>query len=420
MTSGVTDVRRTSVRLGLQTGLLVVGVLAVVGLLLFAIYERAADEAASLTLSDTTANIDAPNEAPPGVHVVVVTPAGRNESAGMPSGFPDEKAIALVTREGGVRQEDRTVGGRQYTVRTARVGDRVTQAVLDRHEINEERSRILTSLLTAGGVGVLLAALVAAWLARRAMSPLTQSLSMQRRFVADASHELRTPLTLLSTRLQMVARRARQGDDPLTGRDLDGVLADTGRLTEILDDLLIAADPRGEADRGDVDLGSLVSECVEAASGSADQAGVGLHLQAAPHVVVEGVAPALRRAVTALLDNALDHAGSRVDVSVEERPRVVRVVVADDGPGIPEEVRPRLFERFTSTRTTEDAGGRRHYGIGLALVADVAAAHDGSVEANGRGDGEPGAVLTLTLPTSASPVRRSRWRLRTRRSFTRH
>ncbi len=420
MTEGATDVRRTSVRLGLQTGLLVVGVLAVVGLLLFVIYERAADEAASATLSETTANIDAPNEAPPGVRVVVVTPAGRKASAGMPAGFPDERAIATVMREGGVREEHRTVGGREYTVRTARVGDRVTQAVLDLHEINEERSRILTSLLAAGGVGVLLAALIAAWLARRAMSPLTQSLSMQRRFVADASHELRTPLTLLSTRLQLVARRARHGDGPLTGSDLDGVLADTDRLTEILDDLLIAADPRGEADRGEVDLASLVRECVDAASGSAEQAGVALHLKAAPHVVVQGVAPALRRAVTALVDNALDHAGSRVDVSVEQQQEVVRVVVADDGPGIPAEVRTRVFERFTSTRPSEDTGGRRHYGIGLALVADVAAAHGGSVEANGSADGEPGAVLTLTLPAGTSPVRRSRWPRGPRRSSTGH
>ena len=114
---------------------------------------------------------------------------------------------------------------------------------------------------------MLLAALVAACLARRAMTPLAESLAMQRRFVADASHELRTPLTLLSTRLQLVARRARQPGQPAqAGDDLDGVLADTGRLTDILDDLLIAADTR--ADRRPVrrrDLASLVRECVEAA-----------------------------------------------------------------------------------------------------------------------------------------------------------
>ena len=73
MTSRDGDPRRTSVRLGLQTGLLVVGVLAVVGLLIFVIYARAADTAADTTLREVTSNIDRPNEAPPGVHVVVIT-----------------------------------------------------------------------------------------------------------------------------------------------------------------------------------------------------------------------------------------------------------------------------------------------------------------------------------------------------------
>ena len=313
------DLRRTSIRLGLQTGLLVVGVLAVVGVLIFVIYARAADEAADTTLREVTSNIDRPNEAPSGVHVVVVTPAGRKQSAGMPAGFPDEAALAAVRRDGRVREVDRTVHGREYTVRTVRVGNRVTQAVLDRHELVEERARILTSVLIAGGVGVLLAALVATWLARRAMQPLTDSLAMQRRFVADASHELRTPLTLLSTRLQLVARRARQRPGGLGADDLEGVLADTSRLTEVLDDLLIAADTRADADRVPLDLATLVRECVDAASGAAEERGVRLVLDAPGEVRVAGVAPALRRAVTALVDNALDHADDRVDVRVGTR-----------------------------------------------------------------------------------------------------
>ncbi len=71
------------------------------------------------------------------------------------------------------------------------------------------------------------------------------------------------------------------------------------------------------------------------------------------------------------------------------------VTVADDGPGIAEGPRPRVFERFTSDRPTAAPSSRRHYGIGLALVADVAASHDGSVSAANRQDGSSGAVLTL-------------------------
>jgi two-component system OmpR family sensor kinase len=366
------DLRRTSIRLGLQTGLLVVGVLAVVGVLIFVIYARAADEAADAVLRETTSNIDAPNEAPPGVHVLVVTPQGRRQSPGMPAGFPDRAALTAVRRDGRVRETDRTVDGRDYTVRTERVGTRVTQAVLDRHEIEEERGRILTSLLIAGGVGVLLAALVATWLARRAMRPLTESLAMQRRFVADASHELRTPLTLLSTRLQLVARRARHRGGGLSTDALDGVLADTGRLTEVLDDLLLAADTRA-AERTRLDLAALARECVGAAAGTADDRGLALTLLAPAEVSVAGAATALRRAVTALIDNALDHARTGVEVRVAARSGTATVTVTDDGPGIDESARPRIFERFTSDRDAAAPSSRRHYGIGLALVADVAA-----------------------------------------------
>jgi signal transduction histidine kinase len=121
-------------------------------------------------------------------------------------------------------------------------------------------------------------------------------------------------------------------------------------------------------------------------------------LDAPGEVRVAGVAPALRRAVTALVDNALDHAVDRVDVRVGTRRGTATVTVADDGPGIEEGLRPHVFERFTSGRPAAAPSVRRHYGIGLALVADVAAAHDGSVSAADRQDGSPGAVLTLALP----------------------
>ena len=124
--------------------------------------------------------------------------------------------------------------------------------------------------------------------------------------------------------------------------------------------------------------------------------------------VVDGVGPALRRAVTALVDNALDHAAACVEVRVHRHGREAEVLVLDDGPGIPDEVRPRVFERFTSGRPASARPGGRHYGIGLALVADVAAAHDGTVSAHGRDDGRDGAALSLVLPLRPSGARRSR------------
>ena len=396
------DLRRTSLRLGLQAGLLVVGVLLVVGALLFVIYERAAESAADQLLSDTTDNIDTANEAPPGVLVAVVTPQGRSVSPDMPEGLPDEEQIAATARDGKTRQVDIGDDDDSYTVRTVAVGDRVTQAILDRHEAEEERGRILTALLTAGVAGVLLAALVAAWLARRTVRPMADTIAMQRRFVADASHELRTPLTLLSTRAQLLSRRLRS-DPHVTEQvvaDVDGVVADTRTLTEILDELLTAADTRGQGDWTTVDIGVLVEEVAGAATAAAEKSGVTLTVvDAAAGAAVEGSPASLRRALMALLDNAVTHAMSAVTISVRTSGRQVEIEVSDDGPGIPPAIAPRLFDRFSTLRTEAAVPeGRRHYGLGLALVADVAANHQGRVSVAGREDGGSGAVFTLTLP----------------------
>jgi two-component system, OmpR family, sensor kinase len=338
----------------------------------------------------------------------VVTPQGRSVSPEMPKGLPDEEQLAATTKDHQTRQADIVRGGDHYTVRTAAVGDRVTQAVLDRHEADEQRGRILTSLLTAGGAGVVLAGLVAAWLARRTVRPMHDTIAMQRRFVADASHELRTPLTLLSTRAQLLSRRLRR-DPRVTDQvmtDVDGVVADTRTLTEILDELLTAADTRGQAEWTTVDLAALVAEVAGAAGPAAEKSGVTLTVpqpalleSSAP---VEGSPASLRRALTALVDNAVTHARSAVTLTVRSSSRRVEVEVSDDGPGIPKDIAPRLFDRFSSLRNDAPASPtfevRRHYGLGLALVADVAANHQGRVAVADRMDGQTGAVFTLVLP----------------------
>lgn len=108
---------------------------------------------------------------------------------------------------------------------------------------------------------------------------------------------------------------------------------------------------------------------------------------------------ALGRAVTALIDTALGHARTQVDVRVARRGRTVVVEVSDDGPGISEEMLPRMFTRFAGQRPADDApGARRHYGLGLALVSEIATRHGGQVTAANRPVPATGAVLRLELP----------------------
>jgi len=387
------ELRRTSLRIGVQTGVLVLGVLAVVGAVFWLLYGQAVDRAESSLLTNTARGVDRPQEAPPGVWVSVQEHGQIQSSPDLPAQLPDRSAMKQVQRDGGslISHVDTPNGG--YLVRTEQVGNRVTQASIDLHERQEESERVATAILLSAGVGVLLAAIVAAWLASRAVRPMAESLTRQRRFVADASHELRTPLTHLSMRVQLLSRRTARG--AINAEELTPVVADTHMLAEILDDLLAASDTRAQL-REPSDIGALIKEACEAATPYAADRGITLTTTIPGSITAPAVPLALRRAITALIDNAVDHAESAVEVSVTRVRRKVRVSVTDDGAGIAKDLMPHVFERFSGGRTTDPAG-RHHFGIGLALVADVAAAHEGSVDVKPRDDGQSGTIFTLTL-----------------------
>ena len=115
--------------------------------------------------------------------------------------------------------------------------------------------------------------------------------------------------------------------------------------------------------------------------------------------VVHGAATALARAVSALVDNALDHAAGAVEVRLARTGRNVVVEVLDDGPGIPTETLPRMFDRFSSDRRpAAETGGRRHFGLGLALVSEIATRHGGSVTAENRPPPRRGALPAARRP----------------------
>ena len=240
-------------------------------------------------------------------------------------------------------------------------------------------------------VGTVAAGVGGYLLSRRAIKPLVESLALQRRFVADASHELRTPLTLLSTRVQLLRRSLLKEGDSRTADEVAEVENDAKALTGILEDLLVAADNR---DTGlvAVDLGRLARETASAVAATAAERSLRVTTDISGEApVVAGIEAPLRRVYLSLLSNALDHATRVVQVHVVGAARTVTIEVADDGPGFPGDARP--FERFASDRP--DADSARHYGLGLALVADVAARFGGTVEVLA---GRPGGVIRIELP----------------------
>ncbi|MCW2810854.1 MAG: Signal transduction histidine kinase [Friedmanniella sp.] len=415
------NLRRTAWRVGLQTAGLLVACLLLVSGLVYLTVARSQNEQVKTTLAAAAATAGRPGDRDtdhddPGLLLVptaVLHDDDVQSAPGLPVGLPDVTLMRQVRASGEDDERDVVVPSGVYAVlTTVRDDGLVVQAAMNLREEQEERLRLLAALGLSSGVGVLLAAGVGAWLAGRAVRPMADALHLQQRFVADASHELRTPLTLLSTRAQLLRRRFRAAGPPTSAagaamtRDVDGIVADTGRLAAILEELLVAADTREPVPREPVDLVRLAAAATAAAQAEAAAQHVRLELVSDTELTLaQGSAPALGRALTALIDNALSHATSAVTVRVGREDGLAVVRVGDDGPGIPPEVAPRLFGRFVSDRGESAVrSGRRHYGLGLALVSEVARRHGGAVTAVNRADAT-GAEFRLSLPVGSTRTR---------------
>ncbi len=233
----------------------------------------------------------------------------------------------------------------------------------------------------------------------RLFSRIALLLERERRFAADAAHELRTPLSAIKTHAQV----ARQERDP-EKRDaaLAGVIEGADRGSRLVEQLLVLSQVDQDAaigTTGPVDLTKLAIECVAEVAPRAATKGVDLGVAGAsddPAVVI-GNADLLRILLRNLLDNAVRYtpAEGEVTVSAEVIDRVVILRVRDSGPGIPMDLRERVFDRFYRVA----GSGQQGCGLGLSIVARIAGIHGGSV-AFEDGAGKSGATITVTLPAA--------------------
>ncbi|GGY26622.1 ATP-binding protein [Streptomyces anulatus] len=223
------------------------------------------------------------------------------------------------------------------------------------------------------------------------LTVLEASVERQRRFVADASHELRSPIASLRTQLEVAEAHPEL-------LDLPGAVADTVRLQVLAADLLLLArlDAGEKPGSATVELGALVREEVSQRTG--DRIAVSVEVPQGGAFEVNGSRGQLSRVIGNLLDNAQRHAEGSVAVSVAADGRGVRVEVRDDGAGVPEDERERIFERFVrldDARSRDDGGA----GLGLAIARDVASRHGGTLTVDRAAEG--GAAFRLWLPRSA-------------------
>jgi two-component system OmpR family sensor kinase len=275
----------------------------------------------------------------------------------------------------------------------------------------DQDALVRNALIAASAIGVLIAGLVGFAIARRAVRPLGQALALQRRFVADAGHELRTPLTILHTRAQLLARRI-PANDPAR-QIADQLLDDSRLLSEIVDELLLSATLSAHPGLAqDVDPTALLTDVAESMQVLADDSRVALDTSAEPGLRIRGSRPALRRALIALVDNAISHSvdGGTVRLTATGKGPMVVLAVTDEGEGLSTDDQGQLWTRFSrgSSSNPDHAAarpiGNRRYGLGLSLVREIATAHGGTVsltDAPSTDSIAKGAVATLTIPAAS-------------------
>lgn len=207
---------------------------------------------------------------------------------------------------------------------------------------------------------------------------LRQAFSSQRAFVADAAHELRSPLTALKLQLQLLGRAQ---SPPERTQALDDLNAGVDRATHLIEQLLTAArtDPRdATVSLQPTDLAELARRTVAEMFALARARGTEIGLDAPEHMMIAGDAAALRILIRNLLDNAIRYTPEqgRIEIGIRTDGENAVLIIEDSGPGIAEQDRERVFDRFYRREQDEQTGS----GLGLAIVKNIVEQHNGAID----------------------------------------
>ena len=230
---------------------------------------------------------------------------------------------------------------------------------------------------------------------------LETSLVQQRQFMADASHELRTPVTTTRT-AAAVALQQDHRDETEYRETLRIVEQQAARLSSVVDDMFTLA----RADTGSYPmqptpmyLDEVIDEVVRAARVIASTKDVSIDPQTIRSAAFTGDEDLIRRMIVNLIDNAVRHAppGSTVRVDLDEAAKGYVIAIKDQGPGIPPEIRPHIFERFYRGDASRRRGAHDGAGLGLALARWIASVHGGDVIL--ARSSPSGSTFVISLPS---------------------
>src|SRR6266516_944726 len=254
---------------------------------------------------------------------------------------------------------------------------------------------LAVSIVPAVGGGYLLSG--------RALRPIKTAMDSQRTFIADASHELRTPVAVVRTNAELLKRHLGPDTGHTAASDqvaLDDILSESDRLGRMVDQMLTLA----EADAGqrtvlssEISLNELIDEVARSMRSIAETRQMLLETRLTDDVSVNGYPGRLRELVSVLLDNAVKYAdaGGRVEVALRKEHRKAIIEVSNNGPGIPRDALPHVFDRFyrVDEARSRESGGT---GLGLAIARHIVDAHGGTINIESSASG--GTKVTVELP----------------------
>lgn len=310
------------------------------------------------------------------------------------------------TPPAGPDREERLTPRGPVVVRRARVaaerGGGVVVVTREAGSLERDLDTFRRGLVLFFPVAVLASLGMGWWMAGRSLRPVRVMIDQQRTFMADASHELRTPLAILQTHAEVGARD--EADAASMRTSLAVVARTASQLGDLVGDLMYLA--RSDASplkrhRVPVDLEDLLEETVQGFAPLAKSKGSRIRLAKCGAIDVSGDPSQLKRLVTLLLDNALRHGDpGDIDVSLTVNGTTVELRIADPGPGIADDLLPRVFERFVrGDRARAETSG---HGLGLAIAQSIVAGHRGSLtlHRNERG----GTTACAVLPSRSTSL----------------
>lgn len=272
-------------------------------------------------------------------------------------------------------------------------------------EVGYRRPPVVTAngallVVAAGAAAMAFAFLTRRPLVRRAVEPAESALARQRDFVAAASHELKSPLSVVALDLEAIS--AEPGDAGRVLQLSEEGLRECKRLSGLIEDLLALASGDAEGwrlERSRCDAVDILIDAYEQMEAKAESLGIEIELKLPPEgdaFPVDADSSRVSQALRAILENALDYSPRNGSVglglSAEQGNAVFRV--SDKGPGVPDDLKARIFERFYRASAARDS--RTHHGLGLSVAKEIAEAHGGSIEVLDNLGG--GATFALSIP----------------------